>query len=128
MVRVLIKSLYCLSFPQSIRMSFWWNGLAACLAGVLGHPPFLGKDIPILSFLFCLRGSAGVEEGLEAIETFHGSLESKVLLKEISKRLVGTHRQYKTWHHLLLCVLSHNLHWYSHSLGRRNWSRDRRLR
>ena len=53
MVRVLIKSLYCLSFPQSIRVSFWWNGLAACLAGVLGHPPFFGKrhSHPQLPFL-----------------------------------------------------------------------------
>ena len=46
-------------------------------------PPFLGGDTPMLSFLFCLRGGSGVEEGLEAIHTFLGSLESKVSLEEI---------------------------------------------
>ena len=48
-------------------------------------PPFLGKDIPMLSFLFCLRGGGGVEEGLEATDTFLGSLESKVSLDDISQ-------------------------------------------
>ena len=46
-------------------------------------PPFLGKDIPMLSFLVCLRVGGGVEEGLEATDTILGSLESKVLLDEI---------------------------------------------
>ena len=37
----------------------------------------------MLSFLFCLRGVGGVEEGLETADTFLGSLESKVSLDEI---------------------------------------------
>ena len=48
-------------------------------------PPLLGIDIPVLNFLFCLRGGGGVEEGLEATDTFLGSLESKVSLVEISQ-------------------------------------------
>ena len=47
-------------------------------------PFFLGKDILLLSFLFCLRGGGGVEEGRKATDTFLGSLESKVSLDEIS--------------------------------------------
>ena len=39
--------------------------LAACLAGVLRHSPFLGKDIPILSFLFLCGGGGGVDGGLQ---------------------------------------------------------------
>ena len=49
-------------------------------------PPFLGKDIPMLSFLFCLRGGGGVEEGIEATDTFLGSLESKVSFDERSQQ------------------------------------------
>ena len=37
----------------------------------------------MLNFLFCLRGGGGVEEGLEATDTFLVSLESKVSLEEI---------------------------------------------
>ena len=67
-------------------MSFWLVG-AGCMhrrcAATLR--PFWEKDFSMLSFLFCLRGGGGVEEGLEAIDTFPGSLESKVSLGEISQ-------------------------------------------
>ena len=48
-------------------------------------PPFLGKDIPMLSFLFCALGGSGVEEGLDATDAFLGSLEPNVSSDEISQ-------------------------------------------
>ena len=48
-------------------------------------PPFLGKVIRKLTFIFCLRGGGGVEDGLEAIDTCLGSLESKNSLEHITQ-------------------------------------------
>ena len=65
-------------------MSFWLVGAGFVPRGCAGTLPFFGKDILMLSFIF-FRGGDGVEEGLEAIDTFLGSLESKVMLEEISQ-------------------------------------------
>ena len=65
--------------------------MAACLAGVLRHSAFLVKDILMLSFIFCFRGGGGVEEGLEATDTFLGSLKSNMSLDKIfQKSLLGS--------------------------------------
>ena len=47
-------------------------------------PHFLGKDIPMLTFLFCGHGGGGVQDGLEVIDTCLGPVETKVPLEEIS--------------------------------------------
>ena len=48
-------------------------------------PPFLGKDIPILSLLFLRGGGGGVDGGLAMGETLRGSPDSKVSLGEASQ-------------------------------------------
>ena len=45
-------------------------------------PLFLGKDIPMLSFRFCLRWGGGVEEGLQSIQVLCGSSDSNVPTSE----------------------------------------------
>ena len=47
-------------------------------------PPFSGKDIPMLIFLFNFVGG-GMEDGLDAKDTCLGSLESYVSSGEISQ-------------------------------------------
>ena len=48
-------------------------------------PPFLGKDIPILSLLFLRGGGGGVDGGLGLGYTRRGSPDSKVSLREASQ-------------------------------------------
>ena len=63
-----------IDFLLSICVSFF----AVRVGRMPRTPPFLGKDIPMLSFLFCLRGGGGVEEELVATDRFLGSLESRL--------------------------------------------------
>ena len=83
-------------------------------------PPVLEKDIPMLSFLFCLRGSGDMEEGIEAIDIFLGPSR----LKKYPNRLVWAHRQKKriVIRGCVRCLPAFNgthIHW-----GSPNWRRD----
>ena len=48
-------------------------------------PPFLGKDMPILSLLFLCGGDGGVDGGLAMGYTLRGSPDSKISLGEASQ-------------------------------------------
>ena len=101
-------------FLLSIRVSFWLVRVGRMLRRCAATLPRFWEKTSLCSASF-LGGS--VEEGLEAIDKFLGSLESKVSLEQYPNRLVWAHHQYKMWHRPLLCALSPSLQWYSHSLG-----------
>ena len=73
-------------FFLSIKVSFWLVGAVRMPRRCAATLPLFGKRQPHAQLPFLSSWRRGVEDGLEAIDTCLGSLESKISLEELSQR------------------------------------------